>query len=169
MFQSITSQQMCRSSHWAHKMITIMTMNKPALSMVSPNRRNISYAVKVVTDPPKIFQFLVKDLKEQKGNCEWAIIYCQTIKVTTSLYGFFLSDDMYNYCFCYFILTDHDLFGSNVCASCVLIASQWTASQLNQHITRLSVVISKASIQVDDRLIMIPGKRALWFNSLLVP
>lgn len=76
-----------------------LEMKKPALLIESPNRQNISYAVKVVTpDPAKTFQTMVKKLKEQKGMYTRTIIYCQTIKVTTFLYGFFqseLGNDMY--------------------------------------------------------------------------
>ena len=70
-----------------------LKMEKPALLIESPNRQNISYAVKVVTpDPAKTFQTMVKKLKEQKGMYTRTIIYCQTIKVTTFLYGFFQSE-----------------------------------------------------------------------------
>ena len=67
--------------------------------MDSPNRDNITYAVQVITpDPAKTFKTLVQELKEHKGLTERTIIYCQTIKVTTFLYSFFMSelgDDMY--------------------------------------------------------------------------
>ena len=67
--------------------------------MDSPNRDNITYAVQVITpDPAQTFKTLVQELKEHKGLTERTIIYCQTIKVTTFLYSFFMSelgDDMY--------------------------------------------------------------------------
>jgi len=75
------------------KMMRSLEMKAPALIMESPNRINISYGVQVVTpDPAKTFQTLVKDLKEQKGYTERTIIYCQTIKVTTFLYSFFVAE-----------------------------------------------------------------------------
>ena len=81
------------------KIMRSLEMKTPALIMESPNRHNISYAVQIVTpDPAKTFQAMIKDLKEQKGNPERAIIYCQTIKVTTFLYSFFvaeLGEDVY--------------------------------------------------------------------------
>ena len=76
-----------------------LEMKKPSLFIESPDRQNISYAVKVVTpDPSKTFHSMLKDRKEQKDNYPRTIIYCQTIKVTTFLYGFFQSElgsDMY--------------------------------------------------------------------------
>lgn len=76
-----------------------LEMKNPALFIDSPNRHNISYAVKVATpDPASTFQCMVKHLKEQKQNYERTIIYCQTIKATYFLYGFFeseLGNDMY--------------------------------------------------------------------------
>lgn len=81
------------------KIMRSLEMHEPALLMDSPNRHNICYAVRAVTpDPAKTFQIMVEDLRKQKGNYERTIIYCQTIKVTTFLYGFFLSelgDDVY--------------------------------------------------------------------------
>ena len=60
-----------------------LEMHESALLMESPNRHNICYAVGAVTpDPAKNFQIMVKDLREQKGNYERTITYCQTIKVT---------------------------------------------------------------------------------------
>ena len=70
-----------------------LEMKSPALIMDSPNRSNISYAVQVITpDPAQTFKALVKELREQKGLTERTIIYCQTIKVTTFLYSFFVSE-----------------------------------------------------------------------------
>ena len=81
------------------KIMQSLEMKKPCLLRESPNRQNISYAVKVVTpDPAKTFHAMLKDLKELKDNYPRTIIYCQTIKVTTFLYGFFhseLGSDMY--------------------------------------------------------------------------
>lgn len=81
------------------KIMRSLEMHEPALLMDSPNRHNICYAVRAVTpDPAKTFQIMVENLRKQKGNYERTIIYCQTIKVTTFLYGFFLSelgDDVY--------------------------------------------------------------------------
>ena len=72
---------------------------KPNPHNGSPNRDNITYAVQVITpDPARTFKTLVQELKEHKGLTERTIIYCQTIKVTTFLYSFFMSelgDDMY--------------------------------------------------------------------------
>ena len=65
----------------------------PALITDSPNRDNISYAVQVITpDPAQTFKTLVQELKEHKELTERTIIYCQTIKVTTFLYSFFMSE-----------------------------------------------------------------------------
>lgn len=75
------------------KIMQSLEMREPALLMESPNRNNICYAVRAVTpDPVKTFQVMVRVLREQKGNYERTIIFCQTIKVTTFLYGFFLSE-----------------------------------------------------------------------------
>ena len=75
------------------KIMRSLEMHEPALLMASRNRHTICYAVRAVTpDPAKTFQIMVKDLREQKGNYERTIIYCQTIKVTTFLYGFFLAE-----------------------------------------------------------------------------
>ena len=67
--------------------------------MDSPNRDNITYAVQVITpDPAQTFKTLVQELKEHKELTKRTIIYCQTIKVTTFLYSFFMSElgaDMY--------------------------------------------------------------------------
>ena len=75
-----------------------LEMKSPALIMESPNRHK-SYAVHVITpDPVQTFKTLVKELKEQKVLTKRTIIYCQTIKVTTFLYSFYVSklgDDMY--------------------------------------------------------------------------
>lgn len=74
-------------------------MKKPVLLIESPNRPNIGYTVKVVPpDPSKTFQTVVKDLSLQKGNYKRTIVYCQSIKVATQLYGFFqaeLGKDIY--------------------------------------------------------------------------
>ena len=71
----------------------------PALITDSSNGDNISYAVQVITpDPAQTFKTLVQELKEHKELTERTIIYCQTIKVTTFLYSFFMSElgaDMY--------------------------------------------------------------------------
>ena len=81
------------------KIMWSLEMKSPALIMDSPNRDNISYAVQVITpDPAHTFKALVKELQEHKGLTERTIIYCQTIKVTSLLYSFFMSelgDDMY--------------------------------------------------------------------------
>ena len=81
------------------KILGSLEMKSPALIMDSPNRDNISYAVEVITlDPAQTFKALVKELRERKGLTERTIIYCQTIKVTTFLYSFSVSelgDDMY--------------------------------------------------------------------------
>ena len=75
-----------------------LEMKSPALIMESPNRHK-SYAVQVITpDPVRTFKTLVKELKRQKVLTERTIIYCQTIKVTTFSYSFYVSelgDDMY--------------------------------------------------------------------------
>ncbi len=74
-------------------------MKNTSLILASPNRENISYAVQVVTpDPAKTFQTLVQELKEQKGHTKRIIIYCQTIKVTSYLYSFFVSELGDNLC-----------------------------------------------------------------------
>jgi ATP-dependent DNA helicase RecQ len=81
------------------KIMRALEMKNPALILESPNRHNISYAAQVINhDLAKTFQTMVQELKEKKGCTERAIIYCQTIKVTTYLYSFFTSevgDDMY--------------------------------------------------------------------------
>ena len=44
-----------------------LEMKKPSLFIESPDRQNISYAVKVVTpDPSKTFHSMLKDLKNRK-------------------------------------------------------------------------------------------------------
>lgn len=64
-------------------------MNNPTLLVESPNRENITYAVQVVSpDPIKTFQTMLQELKEKKTNYDRTIVYCQTIKATTYLYGF---------------------------------------------------------------------------------
>ena len=81
------------------KIMRSLEMKSPTLIMDSPNRDNKTYAVQVITpDPAQTFKTLVQELKEHKGLTERTIIYCQTIKVTTFLYSFFMSelgDDMY--------------------------------------------------------------------------
>ncbi|CAB4010046.1 mediator of RNA polymerase II transcription subunit 34-like [Paramuricea clavata] len=81
------------------KSMRALEIKNPALILESPNRHNISYAAQVINhDLAKTFQTMVQQLKEKKGCTERAIIYCQTIKVTTYLYSFFASevgDDMY--------------------------------------------------------------------------
>lgn len=76
-----------------------LEMKKPILLIESPNRHNITYAVKVITpNPAKTFQTMVQDLKEQKGDYDRTIVYCQSIEVATQLYGSFqaeLGKDIY--------------------------------------------------------------------------
>ena len=75
------------------KIMQSLETKSPALITDSPNRDNISYAVQVITpDPAQTFKTLVQELKEHKELTERTIIYCQTIKVTTFLYSFFMSE-----------------------------------------------------------------------------
>ena len=80
-------------------MRALQMKNPAALIFESPNWHNISYAAQVINhDHAQTFQAMVQELKEEKGFAERAIIYCQTIKVTTYLYPFFaseLGDDIY--------------------------------------------------------------------------
>ena len=88
-------QQLCQQDSRSCSLLR----RKAQPSRDSPNRDNISYAVQVITpDPAQTFKTLVQELKEHKELTERTIIYCQTIKVTTFLYSFFMSElgaDMY--------------------------------------------------------------------------
>lgn len=70
-------------------------MKKPVVIAASPNRENISYAVKVMDkNRPLVhyFMWLIDGLKEHKANAERVIIYCQTIKQCHKLYSTFSSE-----------------------------------------------------------------------------
>ena len=65
-------------------------ITKPIIITTSPNRANISYAVKFLDKNLPIityFQWLVNALKEHKKQAKRVIIYCQTINQCHKLYS----------------------------------------------------------------------------------
>ena len=68
-------------------------MKSPFVLRSNPNRQNIAYGVKVVSpDPEFTFRQMVEDVKRQRTEYVRTIIYCQTIKSTTQLYGYFQAE-----------------------------------------------------------------------------
>lgn len=68
-------------------------ITKPIIITTSPNRKNISYAVKLLDKNRPIityFQWLVNALKEHKKQAKRIIIYCQTINQCHKLYSVIL-------------------------------------------------------------------------------
>ena len=65
-------------------------MEKPFEIQESPNKPNVTYSVKCIQkeeDHEMYFEWLVKELKSQGTSCERTIIYCQTIKQCSIIYG----------------------------------------------------------------------------------
>ena len=70
--------------------LNILLMEKPFEIQESPNKPNVTYSVKCIQkdeDHEMYFEFLVKELKSKGTSCERTIIYCQTIKQCSIIYG----------------------------------------------------------------------------------
>lgn len=80
----------------------ILLMEKPFEVQESPNKPNVTYIVKCMqkdADHELYFEWLVKELKLKRTSCERTIIYCQTIKQCSVIYGMvkgMLGKDIYH-------------------------------------------------------------------------
>lgn len=77
-------------------------MEKPFEVHKSPNKPNLTYTVKCMqkdADHELYFEWLVKELKLKWTSCDRTIIYCQTIKQCSVMYGIvkaMLGKDIYH-------------------------------------------------------------------------
>ena len=82
-----------------NKIVRALEMDGCVIIDHSPNRKNIAYAVQVVTGgASQTFASIIEDVRVKKTSIERVIIYCQTIKICANLYGVFkeeLGEDMY--------------------------------------------------------------------------
>lgn len=65
-------------------------MRHPKIIFESPNKGNVAYSVEYMNKDYELeyyFEWLADELKENKENCKRTIIYCQTIKQCSVLYG----------------------------------------------------------------------------------
>ena len=75
------------------KIIKALEMEEAVVISQNPNRKNISYAVQAVSrGANQTFTPYIDDLKKNGTNSTRLIIYCQTIKVVSRIYGVFKSE-----------------------------------------------------------------------------
>ena len=75
------------------KIMQSLEMEKAVVYNQNPNRKNISYAVQTITGGAnKTFASYIEMLRQKGTASDRVIIYCQTIKVVSHLYGIFLSE-----------------------------------------------------------------------------
>ena len=81
------------------KIIKALEMENAVIVNPNPNRKNISYSVQAVSGGANnTFAPFIEDLRKDGTRSERAIIYCQTIKVVSHVYGVVKGDlggDMY--------------------------------------------------------------------------
>ena len=82
-----------------NKIVRALEMDTCEVISQSPNRKNIAYSVQAVTGGAhQTFGPIIKELREKTITFERIIIYCQTIKICSHIYGVFkekLGEDMY--------------------------------------------------------------------------
>ena len=82
--------------------LNILLMEKPFEVQESPNKPNVTYIVKCMqqdADHELYFEWLVKELKLKRASFDRTIIYCQTIKQCSVIYGMvkgMLGKDIYH-------------------------------------------------------------------------
>ena len=75
------------------KIIKALEMEKAVVINENPNRKNISYSVQAVSGGAnQTFAPYIDDLVKNGTNSTRVIIYCQTIKVVSHIYGAFKSE-----------------------------------------------------------------------------
>ena len=81
------------------KIIKALEMENAVIVDQSPNRKNIAYSVQAVSGgSSNTFTPFIEDLRNNGTSSERVIIYCQTIKVVSHVYGVLKGDlggDMY--------------------------------------------------------------------------
>ena len=81
------------------KIIKALEMENAVIVSQNPNRKNIAYSVQAVSGGANnTFAPFIEDLRKNGTSSERVIIYCQTIKVVSHVYGVFKGDlggDMY--------------------------------------------------------------------------
>ena len=74
-------------------------MEEAVILNQNPNRKNIAYSVQAVSGVANnTFAPFIEDLRKNGTSTDRVIVYCQTIKVVSHVYGVFKSDlgeDMY--------------------------------------------------------------------------
>ncbi|CAB4041556.1 Hypothetical predicted protein, partial [Paramuricea clavata] len=82
-----------------NKIVRALEMDTCEVINQSPNRKNTAYSVQAVTGGAhQTFGPITKELKEKTVSFERIIIYCQTIKICSHIYGVFkeeMGEDMY--------------------------------------------------------------------------
>ncbi|CAB4044012.1 mediator of RNA polymerase II transcription subunit 34-like, partial [Paramuricea clavata] len=82
-----------------NKIVRALEMDTCEVINQSPNRKNIAYSVQAVTGGAhQTFGPIIKELREKTVSFERIIIYCQTIKICSHIYGVFkeeMGEDMY--------------------------------------------------------------------------
>ena len=81
------------------KIIKALEMENAVIVNPNPNQKNMAYSVQAVSGGANYtFAPFVEDLRKNGTSSERVIIYCQTIKVVSHVYGVFKGDlgsDMY--------------------------------------------------------------------------
>ena len=81
------------------KIIEALEMEEAVIINQNPNQKNIAYSVQAVSGGANTtFAPFVKELRKNGASSERVVIYCQTLKVVSQVYGVFKGDlggDMY--------------------------------------------------------------------------